>query len=156
MPNKHLKVPAYIVLKKNTPLYTIQSMPHFCFQYKQLSNFFNLGELKKHFQQTQKDQTPGITSGCPYKGKNEDTELLKMLFTCEVSVQGNRNVTSPMQGPLFGILMLHSVLESHFYCTVTTAKCVHKTLYRSARRKRSQGQSECLSPDLRVYYKLVG
>lgn len=79
-----------------------------------------------------------------------------MLLTREVSAQGNRNMTSPMQGPLFGILMPHSELESHFYCTVTSAKCVHKTLHKDASRERSQGQSECLSQDLRVYYKLVG
>lgn len=79
-----------------------------------------------------------------------------MFITREVSVRGDRNETSPMYGPLFGILMLCSALESHFYCTVTSAKRVHKTLHKGARRERSHGQFGCISLHIRVYYKLAG
>lgn len=94
------------------------------FQNRQLRDLFNSG-VNNNFQQTQMDQTPGITLDCPYKGRNEDPQPLKIFIICEASIQGETNVTSPMQLPLFGMLMLHSALESHFYCTVTSAKHVH-------------------------------
>lgn len=68
---------------------------------------------------------PGIMFNCLYKGGNDDIQLLTMLITREVSVRDDRNATISMQGPLLGILTLHPALESHFYCTVTSAKRVH-------------------------------
>lgn len=124
------------------------------FQYKQLRDLFNSG-VNNDFQQTQMDQTPGIILDCLYKGRNEDPQPLKTFIICEVSVQGEKCELSYAMAlvwnPHAALSTGKSLLLHCDFCSM----CPLDISY-SARKERSQGQSGCISLNLRVYYKLAG